>query len=317
VYVQYLDYELLLNREFLGVLEDVVDSARRRVYVATYVASLSDATKGVYYALAYKQREGLDVKVVLNGASQESLRYNTATAEFLRSLGVRGVKLTSKFTHVKLYIADDYFIVGSHNLTASGYLSRYEVSVMVRSREMSDRLSELFHSILLSEEVGPVVYRGLLGSGTYYEVSANTRVLQSIYDRVRYAKRRVKVLMYIATLSKATRPLYRLLKEKESAGLDVAVLLNGTSELSRRYNGPVAEYLRSLGLRRVLLSGRFVHAKLLVVDDCVVIGSHNLTSSSVAGRLELSVAIESRSLANALDTLFEDVYEMEELLKQR
>jgi len=258
-----------------------------------------------------KQREGVDVKIVLDGALQEALRYNSATAEFLGSIGVRSVKLTSKFTHIKLYIVDDYFIIGSHNLSASG-LSRWEVSVMVRSKPMSDRLSELFHEILVKEDAGPLVFRDVLECGVYYEVAANTKVLRAIYDKFRYAEGRIKVLMYIATLSKATRPLYRLLKEKESAGLDVALLLNGTSELSRRYNGPVAEYLRGLGLRRVLLSERFVHAKLIVVDDYVILGSHNLTSSSVAGRLELSMTIESRNLANALDTLFEHLYREEE-----
>jgi len=94
--------------------------------------------------------------------------------------------------------------------------------------------------------------------------------------------------------------------------VDIAVLLNGASELSRRYNEPVAEYLRDLGLRRILLSERFIHAKLIVVDDYVILGFHNLTSSSVASRLELSMTIESKSLANALDTLFEHFYSEEE-----
>jgi len=31
--MHYLEYELLLNREFLDVLEDLIDSAKRRVYV--------------------------------------------------------------------------------------------------------------------------------------------------------------------------------------------------------------------------------------------------------------------------------------------
>jgi len=310
--VQYLEYELLLNREFLDVLEDVIDSAKRRVYVATYIAALSDATKGIYYALAYKQKEGLDVKVVLNGASQESLKYNTVTADFLRSLGVRNIKLTSRFTHIKLYIVDDYFIIGSHNLSASSYLNRYEVSVMVRSREMSNRLSELFHDILLNEDAEPIIYRDVLKNGVYYEVAANTKVLRAIYDRVKYANERVKVLMYIATLANATKPLYRLLKEKEDEGLDVAVLLNGASKLPQGYNKPVADFLKELGLSRVLLSKRFIHAKLIVVDNFVILGSHNLTSSSVAGRLELSLAIESPNLANALDTISEELYREEE-----
>jgi len=89
------------------------------VFLASYIASLSDVTKGVYYVLARKQKEGVDVRAVLNGVSREALRYNTATVEFLKSIGVRDVKLTSRFTHIKLHIIDNHFIVGYHNLTSS------------------------------------------------------------------------------------------------------------------------------------------------------------------------------------------------------
>jgi len=48
------------------------------------------------------------------------------------------------------------------------------------------------------------------------------------------------------------------------------------------------------------------------VDNYVILGSHNLTLSSIVGRLELSLAIESPNLANALDTVFEELYREEE-----
>ena len=31
--MHYLEYELLLNRKFLDVIEDLIDSTKRRVYV--------------------------------------------------------------------------------------------------------------------------------------------------------------------------------------------------------------------------------------------------------------------------------------------
>ena len=90
---KYLDYELLLDKDFIHVLGDLVDSARKRIYIVSYIASLSKATEDIYYGIAAKNRQGVDVKIVLNGVSQEALKYNNETKEFLEKLGVWNVKL--------------------------------------------------------------------------------------------------------------------------------------------------------------------------------------------------------------------------------
>ena len=120
--------------------------------VASNIAFLFDVNKGLYYALAHKQRKGIDVKIVLNGVSQEALRYNTATVEFLKSIGVRDVKLTSRFTHIKLYIVDNHFIVDYHNLTSSPIANRFELSMTVKSRSLADPLDVLFEHLYREEE---------------------------------------------------------------------------------------------------------------------------------------------------------------------
>lgn len=304
--MSYLRFELLLNEDFTYVLKNLIDSASKRIYIATYVASVSKVLKNIYYGIALKFREGVDVKVVLNGASEEALRINVKTAEFLRNLGVSKVKLTKRFTHIKLYIIDNYFIIGSHNLTALPF--RQDISVMVYSKEMCGKLSKLFKELLVREATSAMVYRDVVG-GTYYEVLANYEVLKDIYEKTKYASDRVKVMMYIATLSKATKKYYELLLKKQGEGVDVAVLLNGASELALKYNSPVYNYLKSIGVKKVLLTKNYIHSKLLVIDDIAVIGSHNLTASSVAGRLELSLAIKSSNLANALNYLIESIWE--------
>jgi phosphatidylserine/phosphatidylglycerophosphate/cardiolipin synthase-like enzyme len=307
--VNYLDYELLLNKDFLYVLRDLVDTAKRRIYIATYIASKSRVTEDIYYGIAAKQREGVDVKIIMNGASQEALKFNEETKEFLEKLGVKHIKLTKRFTHIKLYIVDDYFIIGSHNLSGSPFMRRFEISIMIHSRDMANKLSELFNDLLLFEDPETLVYRGVIPEiDIYYEVMANYRILRDIYEKTRFAWDRVKILMYIATLSRATMRYYNLLSVKVNEGLDVALLLNGASNLSVRYNKPVYDYLKSKGVERVMLTKDFVHSKLFVIDDFVIVGSHNLTSASIAGRLELALVIKSNNLANALDSIFESIW---------
>ena len=300
-----------MNKDFLYVLRDIVSSARKRIYVATYIASRSRITEDIYYAIADRVRRGVDVKIVLNGASEEALKFNKETVDFLYSIGVKHVKLTQRFTHIKLYIVDNYFIIGSHNLSGSPFMNRFEISIMIHSKDMADNLSNLFNDLILYEDTRSLIYRGI-AFDVYYEVLVNYRILRDIYQKTFFSSERIKVLMYIATLSTATKKYYSLLLKKQNEGVKTAVLLNGASKLSRRYNEQTYNYLKGIGLNRVMLSKNFIHAKLLILDDTVVVGSHNLTAASVAGRLELSLAINSSNLANALDYVFEDLWMREE-----
>ncbi|MEM1528260.1 MAG: phospholipase D-like domain-containing protein [Sulfolobales archaeon] len=316
--LNYLEYELLLNREFLDVLSGLIDRSRKRVYVASYVSTLSKKLKNIYYGLAYKQlREGVDVKVFLNGVSGEAVKHNVPTVEFLRGLGMKNVKLSSKYTHIKLYIIDDYFIIGSHNLSySSESMNSYEASIMMKSKAMSDKLAEFFNEVFLTEAAEPMFFRDVLENGVYYEIMANTKIISDLYAKTSYAVDRVKILMYVASLSKSIKKYYALLKRKQDEGVDVAVVLNGAFKVSSTYNSRVRDYLKKIGVERVLLTRRFVHAKLAILDDFVVIGSHNLTASSVAGRMELTVAIKARNLSNSLNLAFERLYDEENQLNR-
>lgn len=305
-----LEYEVLRGGEFLDILTQLIDSARKRVYIATYIASLTSITEDVYYALARRRRSGVDVKVLLDGSSMEADRYNSRTVEFLNTLGVPTSR-SSKFLHVKLYIVDNYAIIGSHNLTSMKGRESYEISVMLNSKRACSRLSEFFLSLYNGEEPEPHIDRDVLEDGTYYEIMTNCRILDDIYEKTLYSMKRVKALMYIATISKATKKYYRLLKEKEDEGVEVVLVLDGSFRISRHYNSKVHDYLKTLGLKKVVLTSKHNHAKVIVIDDYTIIGSHNLTSSSIAGRMELAVSLKNLSLANSMDYTIDDIFAAE------
>lgn len=304
--LRYLRYEVLHGGEFIDVLGDLVDEAERRIYLASYVATLTEQTKDIYYGLLYKQRHGVDVKLLLNGQKME---YNQPTIAFLREIGLRGARLLmERYTHMKLYIVDDRFIIGSHNLTAPSE-NRYDVSLMIESMEAASVLSDMFLKLYNGDEILFTRLHGMLG-GLEYEVQVNEAVLERVYELTEAASERIKILMYQASLTPITKAYYGILRRKWEEGLDIAVLLNG-----RPYNAAAYRHLKNLGVDRVLLTKRFVHAKLYVIDDFVIIGSHNLTSSSLAGRLEMAIGIKSPNMADAFDKVIEDLYLKEEQSK--
>ena len=144
------DVKVLRGREFYIELNRMIMGAREYIYFVIYIASLSRSTVKIYRALAEKAREGVDVRVVLNGGSTNSLRYNCRVYEYLKELEIP-VILTSSFTHLKLYMADDKVIVGSHNLTESPRKGRDELSILIHSRYVTDILLNIFREIYMKE----------------------------------------------------------------------------------------------------------------------------------------------------------------------
>jgi cardiolipin synthase len=101
--------------------------------------------------------------------------------------------------------------------------------------------------------------------------------------------------------------LFQALRDAARAGVDVRLLVPGSSDL------PLVRNLSRIGYRDLLRSGvrifewegPMLHAKSLVADTrWVRIGSSNLNPSSLLGNYELDVLIEDSSLAEAMERQF-------------
>jgi phosphatidylserine/phosphatidylglycerophosphate/cardiolipin synthase-like enzyme len=293
------DYEILINEDFFRVFKRLIDNANERVYILTYLASLTNEAKSIYYTLI-SRRKDLDIRIILNGASAKALNYNMNVKNFLETYGVNVELLKERFMHTKLYIVDDYFIIGSHNLTSTEAL---EFSLMIHSRSMSDILIQLIENKTLLEPK-PFRHIGSL-NGIEYEVIANREILKTLLHEITKANERIKIITYVATTS--IKNIYNEILKKQKEGIDTAILLNGIKSQS---NKKTYEYLKQLGITAAL-SKNYIHAKLYIIDETALIGSHNLTSASQQSRLELSIAIKSKTLTNALNTTFKKIWQQE------
>jgi cardiolipin synthase len=105
----------------------------------------------------------------------------------------------------------------------------------------------------------------------------------------------------------APPPLYASLVDAAKSGVDVRLLLPGTSDI------PVVRTFSRIGYRDLLragarifeYSGPMIHAKTLVVDrEWARVGSTNLNISSLLGNYELDIVAECDSLTEALAAQF-------------
>jgi cardiolipin synthase A/B len=118
----------------------------------------------------------------------------------------------------------------------------------------------------------------------------------------------------------APRPLYAAFLDAARDGVDVRLLVPGTSDLSALRNFTRVGYreLLQAGVRIFEWQGPMLHAKTFVVDQrWARVGSSNLNVSSLLGNFELDLIAESEELATALAHQFvHDLTSCQEIVLQ-
>jgi len=132
----------------------------------------------------------------------------------------------------------------------------------------------------------------------------NFLLVSALLDALRSARERIGVAMYVVKRGRFVDELIKALRDSP-AGTKVVVLESHDRGEFLSSNKEVVEYLRRYGVDARLAPGRNVqHLKLVVVDDWVVIGSHNWTDRALTSNDEVSIAVRDRAIA---DMAFEDI----------
>lgn len=134
---------------------------------------------------------------------------------------------------------------------------------------------------------------------------------------IREAHTRCLVSMFIIDSVGTDRPLERIVLELQAAswrGLDVRVLLGGS-----RQNLAIAEtgagssrIFRDSGIASRWLGAkqqRGSHAKVVVIDDAVLVGSHNWSAGAFSGQHQDSVLVRSQDLSSFLSGWFNEQWQ--------
>ena len=305
-------YDVLRDGEFIRFITNAATSARERVLISTYVASVSEPMKPLLRSLSLAAKRGATVRVYLNGVGSEASKYNTEFADVAESLGIP-VTLTSFFNHAKVAVIDDAVVIGSHNLV--GPSRRRDISVAIRSRELADYVSEEVFGSFRAGTPWSGYYMSYLGAGAMVEVFGGIPILDKARLLIEYAVNRVSGAFFIATVSRATRPIYDALSVRKSSGVDVMIVLSGEPGSALTHNRKTWAYLRKRRIPVAIYPG-MLHAKVLAVDEAVLIGSHNLTSASSAGRAEVSAVVWVEGTAEVVHNWVARLFEESEKDKE-
>lgn len=136
------DLVYLPGRRFFYFLLDLIRGASNRIYIAVYVARRGVFVDRVLDAII-ESRAPKRVVVLEKRVGKRFMKSNSEVIEYLRCRGVdAGFTAGANVQHMKVYVVDDWVVIGSHNLTDAALMNNDEISVAIRSRELADRVVE-------------------------------------------------------------------------------------------------------------------------------------------------------------------------------
>jgi phosphatidylserine/phosphatidylglycerophosphate/cardiolipin synthase-like enzyme len=305
-----------------------ISAAKHTIYIENYLVEEGNLFDQLFDHLIVAARRGVVVRIVMDefGCSSgvkrrfETLnRYTNIHIKLFNPIALfKGTRNLNR-THIKLFLFDDVVAyVGGAGITDDFYNPKTERAdwseIMLRVANASvaelARYCRIKHQFLnkLGPWLKPSEVITFLGFNHFSEWLAAHHltthfIKQAIYSRITNAHSRIWInSAYFYPTSK----LLRLLKKKARQGVDVRLLLPGESDVF------FMKYLARYRYKRLIKAGvavheiqnRFLHSKVIIIDDWCTLGSFNLDIFSLQFNHELNYSSSDEALVKELEGFY-------------
>jgi phosphatidylserine/phosphatidylglycerophosphate/cardiolipin synthase-like enzyme len=321
--------ELLVDgQRFFPCMLEAIDGARRHVLLEIYLVESGAVATRFIDALTRAAARGAAVKLLLDDfgarglsrADRERLVRGGVELVFYNPLHFRKHLRNMFRDHRKLMVVDgELAFVGGTGITDDFDMPGHpekswrETAVRVQGPVVADWQALFLRAWnrsatqpLALPRAAPPRLEGVRGRVTVSSALARQEIKRSLYSRARRARQR----LWIATAYFVpSRKLRRVLEQADRRGVDVRLLLPGahTDHPGVRHAGRrFYDDLLQAGVRIFEYQPRFLHAKTVLCDDWVSIGSSNLDRWNLRWNLEANQEVEDAGFARAVQSMFEE-----------
>lgn len=270
--------ELANNSAYFSRARDVIQTAQSKLRIVQFDTGPGDAPDLLLAAVINAKARGVNVWVLLD----EEVSYNKTTYDKLKAAGVNvkfdGVALR---THAKVVASEQGFVIGSTNWSSTSISKNNETNVLVRDAaavtQLHSWLDKLWSkpTVHIAMPAGKSKVLSLYADGGYAAVAgpaidaAKAQILLCTYGmNIDPNSKTSEVTQLADKLGKAVK-----------RGVKVRVLLDQSgdwAEVGNDINAASGEYLKKLGATVYADPvNKITHAKFLVVDEAVILGSNN------------------------------------------
>jgi len=292
--------------------KDMIDNAENYIYLLQYMASYYPTSPEYYVSQLYQSlinahNRGVDVKILLDDTPTD----NANTKTYLENNGL-DVKIdddTIKL-HSKLIITDDKVLLGSTNWGHKSTTGNHEANLQINSTPIGEYFKSYFEALWSdptsypsqspaeTEEISTVV------CDEYYAIADNL---------ITSAQNKICLIMYHITEATQARTLVQKLIDAHSRGVSVRVILEHTTftDFVDMDNKAALEVLLANGVPSVVDGASInTHAKVLVVDDEVLMGSTNWAYEAFNSQLNTNLLVNNATLTGTVIEYFDGLWEL-------
>ena len=291
----------VVNREYLPAVLDLIAQATNTIEFVQLECHGDRTESRIEAALAEAVKRGVTVRGLLD----DGVDFNAAAVERLRALGA-DVKADTpvKMTHSKLVIVDGRLVLlGSTNWTGNSMDNNNETNVRLDDPVLTEYFGRYFAALWTDSAAEPDLPS--ISSGPV-KTLVNRQYFPEVMGLFNTATQRIKVVMYGISYSpkyagSKVNQLVEALAAARARGVDTGVVidLSDYNALLNKVNLPAKEFLANAGVAVYDDPAKITtHAKMIVADDTVVIGSVNWGKDALEVRNETGVVIRDPAIAD-------------------
>jgi len=294
--------------EAIGLIEEADDY----VYVLQYLSILYPShpeysVSQLYQSLIDAHGRGADVRFLMDNTPPE----NNDTKDHLIGNGVE-VKMDGNDIklHSKMVVADDKVLLGSTNWDLKSTFENHEANVLVNSTAVGTFFKSYYESIWADQTTCPTL-------SAVDHNGIKTVVCDEYYDEAAViidgASDEIRLIMYHISESQAAQILLSKIENAYNRGVDVKVILEQTTYMDyvSADNLNALDLLRESRIPSVVDSvDKNTHAKLILCDDKVLLGSTNWAYEALYDQLNTNLLVSNSSFADQASDYFSSLWDI-------
>lgn len=308
--------EAVLNKVYLMRAMQVIQSAETRLDIVQFEASTGDNIDILVGAVTQTAQRGVPVRVLLD----DEISGNQVMLARLQQAGIEAKLDSPKVrTHTKLILADKGFVLGSTNWSETSIKYNNEANVLVRDPAaivaMGKYASALWNAPASYAKIPTSTDKtvALYGDGDGKSTSAYGPLVTAL---LKGAKKRIMLCVYSLSdadnKSSVVAQAVAAMQAAANSGVPVRVILDQSSfssPESGQVNLDSGKYLKTLGIDvRLDPLDTITHAKFLIVDDTLVLGTNNWGYMGFVDDHEAGVRTSDAAVVTELAAYFEKIW---------